>query len=486
MQTVENLDDALAEGSAPDDAVINDHEVVHPRFHGAESHVIDMSGQVVAAPSLGDESTQFNVLPHHLFCTHHGKRFALFHAVLADAVHHAVVSHLGGVGDVAEDAVFHVLVDALQNGIPQLEAQLLTLTVNVAVVATAEVDAFEGTGCQGTGSDDLLETDFPRRIDHQGLPRSQFLHLGGSDGECRLEHWTLAGHYDHFLVLIEEGRTDAGGVPHGEELPAAGEPAHHIAPIEVRHGGAQYIGRLHVAVDVVRDVETLQSLLPGFHKETLHLAVQTVSHQLQQDVRVTVDARILSLAGEEGKHIADVRHVEVAAETEVLGLPVVAAEEGMHIPESPLARGRVAQVSHVEFAHVRYRSIRFVSDGMRYLVIHRLKDLGDGILALRLLAVHVFMPRSLVQFHAGHSGTFLSPVVLLLHHQVQLLQGVVLRAVFLLIVFQWLEQANHGYATFMFQLFHPVNMHFRGHPQRHVHWGRSCSSRPRPTPVRWP
>ena len=112
------------------------------------------------------------------------------------------------------------------------------------------------------------------------------------------------------------------------------------------HRLLQHIGHLHMIVDIGRYVRALQSLLPGFGKQSLYLSIQTVAHQFEGDVRVAIDTRRLSLRSQELEHLVDVGHVEVTTKTEVLGAPVIAAQERMHVLQSALACGGIAQMAH--------------------------------------------------------------------------------------------------------------------------------------------
>ena len=134
--------------------------------------------------------------------------------------------------------------------------------------------------------------------------------------------------------------------------------------------------------------------------------------------------------------LLDVGHIEVAAQTEVLGTPVVTAQEGVYKCQSTLARCRIAQVTHQQFA--------------RHLLRHTTEYLGNGVLALGLLTEHILRASLVLQTDGGNTGTFLSAVVLLLHHQIQLVEPVGPRTVFLLVVVQRLQQANHRHTTLMF------------------------------------
>ena len=83
--------------------------------------------------------------------------------------------------------------------------------------------------------------------------------------------------------------------------------------------------------DVAGYVGVLKAQSLCFGKVSLHLAVKPVPHQLQHDIAVAIDAGALALQGELVKDLIDVCHVEVSAHAKVLGLPVVAAQEGVHV-----------------------------------------------------------------------------------------------------------------------------------------------------------
>ena len=146
------------------------------------------------------------------------------------------------------------------------------------------------------------------------------------------------------------------------------------------------------------------------------------------------------MGGEELEDLVDVGHVEVAAEAEVLGAPVVAAQEGMHILQSALACGGIAQMSHQQFAG--------------HLLCYTGENLRDGVLTLGPLAEHILCARLIGQAYRRDAGALLATIVLLLHHQIELVESVCPRAVLPDVVVEWLQQAYHRYAAFMLQLFH--------------------------------
>ena len=255
--------------------------------------------------------------------------------------------------------------------------------------------------------------------DDQRLSGQELADIPDFQVEGRLEHGTFAGQHHEFVVAIVKRRTDAPGIAHGEHLAASRQAAHHIAAVEVDHRRTEDIRHAHVIFDVMRDGKPFQTLLPGLGEQALCLAVQAVSHQLQRDVGIAVQSGRLTLGGQEAEDLLDVGHVEVAAQAEVLRAPVVAAQERVDVAQAALSGRRIAQVAHVQLA----------GRGS----IHLPEDLRDGIRPFGPLAEHVLRPGGRIQVDIGQAGAFLSPVVLLLHQQVQLVQAVAGRAVFLLL-----------------------------------------------------
>ena len=85
------------------------------------------------------------------------------------------------------------------------------------------------------------------------------------------------------------------------------------------------------------NVCAFQSFLFSLDEQTFYFPVQPMPHQFERDIRVAVDAWGLSLLNNLLEYLFDVRHVEVAAKTEVLGSPVITTQEGMHILKTALA-----------------------------------------------------------------------------------------------------------------------------------------------------
>ena len=125
--------------------------------------------------------------------------------------------------------------------------------------------------------------------DNQRLTRLEFLDILCLQIESGLNHRTLRGQYHHLVILIVERRTDAPGVAHGKQLTRARETTHHVAAIEMRHRGLQHVCHLHMIIDITGDGSALQALLLSLDEKPFHLTVQTMPHQFERDIGITID-----------------------------------------------------------------------------------------------------------------------------------------------------------------------------------------------------
>ena len=380
--------------------------------------------------------------------------------ILLETAQHTIVCHLGCIRDVAKHRVIHIVVDSLQDRLGQLLAEFLALLIDVLVGTTAEIDALEGTSGITLLLHDALDAALTVFLNQEGGAWHQLLNFLSLQVEGGLEHRALTCQHHNLIILIIESRTDAPRVSHGEHLARTGDTANHITTIKVLHCGLEHIAHLHVVFDIVGDVEVFHLHRLGSHKVALHLSVEAVSHQLQHDVSIAVDARTLTFLGQLVENLIDIGHIEVAAKTEVLRLPVVAAQEWVNILDATLSGGTVSQVTHVKFASERQFLLGKLGVGklLRSQVlevgIRLAEDFGHGVLALGTLTEHILMSWLTAEFHTSHTSTLLSTVVLLLHHQIEFVECVHPSAVLLLVILQWLQQSDHCHATFMLQWFH--------------------------------
>ena len=78
----------------------------------------------------------------------------------------------------------------------------------------------------------------------------------------------------------------------------------------------------------------------------------------------------------------------------------------------------------------------------------------DGVDALGSFAEEKFLAGVGVHFDAGETGALLPPVVLLLHHEIELVETVEAGSVLIAVIIKGFKQPHHGDAAFMFQRFH--------------------------------
>ena len=210
----------------------------------------------------------------------------------------------------------------------------------------------------------------------------------------------------------------------------------------------------------MRDAHTRQPFGFGKVEEAFHFAVEPVPHLFQHDIRIGILARMLADSGDACKDFIHVRHVEVAAQGKVLGTPVVSPEKRMHVRDARLPRGGITQMSHIHFSRERKHTLRITGVVQLFfrqvfkVALHRIEYLGNSSRTERPFAEHIFLAGVRFQFHASQSGSFLPPVVLFLHEKVKLVQPVHPCTVLFFVILQRFQQAYHGNATFMLQLFH--------------------------------
>ena len=96
MQTVQNLKDALLQGGAAHNRVVDNHQVIHTSLQAAVADVVNVGSQIVALAVVGNKGAQFNILPHHLLGTHVAVQ-------LTESVCHPIKGHLGGVRDIGKN-----------------------------------------------------------------------------------------------------------------------------------------------------------------------------------------------------------------------------------------------------------------------------------------------------------------------------------------------------------------------------------------------
>ena len=216
-------------------------------------------------------------------------------------------------------------------------------------------------------------------IDDKGLTGLQLLYVTGIPIKRSLQHRTFRCQRHDLVIMIIKCRTNTPRVTHGEHLTRTSQSTYYIATIKIGHRGTKDITHLYMVIDISGNVCTRKTLLLGFDEVTLHLTVQTVPHPLQHDVGIAIDARALSLRCNLLEHLINIGHIEVATQTEVLGFPVVAAQERMDVCQSRLSCSGIAEMTHIEF------TVKVTIDAR--------EDFRNGVFSFSFLTEHVFRPR---------------------------------------------------------------------------------------------
>ena len=208
--------------------------------------------------------------------------------------------------------------------------------------------------------------------------------------------------------------------------------------------------------DVIGDVCSSQSGPHGFVEETLTLAVKSVADLFEHDVSVGIHSGMLTVGCNAVEDFVDVRHVEIGADAEVLGPPVVSAQKRMDIRKATLPGCGIPEVAHINLTSKRKVAAGIGSVGQLPLrdvletSVHVGENLLNGARAQCPLAEHVFLAGCGLHLDAGKSRSLLAAVVLLLHHEVELVQAIQPRSIFLLVVFKRFQQPYHGYTALVF------------------------------------
>ena len=172
--------------------------------------------------------------------------------------------------------------------------------------------------------------------------------------------------------------------------------------------------------------------------EPVVFLVEHISYLLQQHIAVAIEAWVLTGGYYLLKDFVGVGHVEVAAQGQRARAPVVAAQHRVGVGQAAAAGGAVAQVSHIYLADKGRILLHLVDaqalDVAGQVAPHLIEDDGYGVFAEGALAEYQLVAGRGMGFYYSKPRSLLAAVVLLLHQQVQLVEGVGVCAVFLFVV----------------------------------------------------
>ena len=227
--------------------------------------------------------------------------------------------------------MLHIIVYRFQNRIHQFFAQLFSFFINIHVTSPAEIDTFEGTGFLLFRPVDLCQTHLSSLAYKDSLSRLQFIDASGRYIQGSLNDRALGCQYHDFIVHVPESRTDAPRIAYRKRFTATGHTADHIASIPLLARSLEDIAQINAVFYSVSNIHAFQTFLLTFHIEALHLAIQTVPHLFQHNICVGIFTRMLAVGSDTCENLIHIGHVEIAAQCQILGTPIVTTQERMHV-----------------------------------------------------------------------------------------------------------------------------------------------------------
>ena len=149
----------------------------------------------------------------------------------------------------------------------------------------------------------------------------------------------------------------------------------------------------------MRNVHTHQPFGTAFVIKTFHFSVQTVSHLLQHDVSIGIFPGMLTVCRNICKNFINIRQVEIPAQSQILGPPIITTEKRVHIRDTTFASSRVTQMSHIQFSGKR-QALFGIFSIMKLLLcqilettVNRTEYFCNGTRTEATFTEHVFLTR---------------------------------------------------------------------------------------------
>ena len=365
-----------------------------------------------------------------------------------------MVSHLSRIGDKGEDGIVQVVIHLLEDLQHHIAAKSLPLMVDIDVAPTGEVDPLKGARPILLRLDHLLQMDIlTTTIYRNGLSSLELMHLVEGEIERCLDHWPLRGDYEDLIVIVVIGGTDAPGVAHRIHLATTGHTAEDIASVKHWSALPQRLQRIDMILYILRDVHPLEPLCHAVCIAALHLTIESMTEELHEHACVRSISRMLSASGDVLEYILDCGEVKVPTHGECLSPPVITPQRRLEVLHARLPGRGVAQMPHVTLPDVGSRLdveavVRLlVGDCLIDGVMYGIEDLRDSSRPESPLPVEVLRTHGSLKLDAGDTCTILSTIVLLLHHQVELIETIASGAVFLPIILERLPKPDKYYST---------------------------------------
>ena len=148
-------------------------------------------------------------------------------------------------------------------------------------------------------------------------------------------------------------------------------------------------------------------------------------HQFQHNIGVAINTWELTLLRELMKDFIHIGHVEITTETKIFCFPIVSAQKRMHIGYAALTRCAVTKMSHIKLTGERkiFLCIFYIGQILSFntciAVVYLTENLCDSIRPFSTLPKHIFRTCFRIKLDTCHPSSFLSTIVLLLHHQIK-------------------------------------------------------------------
>ena len=181
----------------------------------------------------------------------------------------------------------------------------------------------------------------------------QFFNIFYRDIKSCLNDRTFGSQHCNLFILIPESRTYPPRITYCKRFTASGQSANDISPVPFTAGGTQYVSQINMLFYIVGDSHACKPFGLGKVEHTFHFTIKPVPHLFQHDIGISILTGMLSNGCDTGKNFIYIRHVEVTAESQVLGTPIVSPQKRVHIRDTGFPGCRITQMPHIRFTRKR-------------------------------------------------------------------------------------------------------------------------------------
>ena len=330
--------------------------------------------------------------------------------------------------------------------------------MDVRIVAATEVDPFEGALSKRRRLGERLDAHLAGPLHEEGVGGRDLLDLLRHHVEGGDQGGPFARRRHEVLLAQHEGRANARGIPGHERIAVAEEAGKNVGPVEEFAGLPKDAGEVEVASDLLgkhTSVETPERAGPHRRGEMVVLAVEEVAEPFEHHHGVGVADGIEAVLDETREQLRGIGQVEVARDRQIAAGDVVSPHEGVAVVGRAAAVGAVPQVADQHLAEHRKTTLEFQRRHRSQLGVAELRCGRDGVVEEPLDGVPLGgagprekpLPGRHLEPHRGEAGPVLTPIVLLLHQQVELPKPPQRIAVGLLEPLDRPQQSQHRHAA---------------------------------------